>query len=177
MNAIRIKPGQQAETALAIERLVSAARVQFAVDPPDAEFDADCWEISSWNPRTTTTSYRLFFTRYGNLQQPLPSIYANVIKSWLVLERRTSVTHLWTKLEAARLLWEAILARRKPQAEAFSWESLCEEDLQQAELLMREKWKLSSVYQNALRLAGLAGFLATRGICRPLYYSPQTPRP
>ncbi|HEY7413777.1 MAG TPA: hypothetical protein VH593_01180, partial [Ktedonobacteraceae bacterium] len=51
-----------------------------------------------------------------------------------------------------------------------------EEDLSQAELLMREHWEPSTVYQQGTRLLGMIHFLAARSICRPLYYVLQATR-
>ena len=80
------------------------------------------------------------------------------------------------RLSAARILWEAIQLRRQGKAEEFSWQNLTEEDLSQCELLMRARWSDSTTYKLIVSLLVLTKFLAARRICRPLYYTPQTPR-
>ena len=62
-------------------------------------------------------------------------------------------------------------SRKRSRGRSFS-----EEDLSQAELLMRASWSDSTTYKLIIRLLVFARFLAARGICRPLYYTPQTPR-
>jgi hypothetical protein len=120
---------------------------------------------------------KLHFTRYLTLDQPLPQVYANVIKSWIILEQQSHLTMVH-KVDAARVLWEAILPRCGDNQEVFRWETLSEEDLNQAELFMHErKWAIVTIYKQVTRLMGLVNFLAARKICRQLYYTPQTPRP
>jgi len=43
-------------------------------------------------------------------------------------------------------------------------------------LLMRASWSDSTTYKLIVSLLVFARFLAARGVCRPLYYTPQTPR-
>jgi hypothetical protein len=74
------------------------------------------------------------------------------------------------------MLWEAILSRRQGAASRFRWDDLCTEDLSQAELLMRARWSESTTYKRIVNIIVFAEFLAARGICRALYYRPQTPR-
>ena len=97
------------------------------------------------------------------------------MKCWLILDRR-SVKNMSRRLDAARILWDAIQRRRKGKAEGFAWQKFSEEDLSQAELLMRASWSDSTTYKLIVSLLVFARFLAARGVCRPLYYTPQTPR-
>jgi len=83
------------------------------------------------------------------------------LKSWVILERRVAET-MPRKVDAGRMLWEAILLRRKGKSEAFHWGTLAEEDLNQAELLMREKWAASTTYKQMAYLLVLTRFLAAR---------------
>ncbi len=161
----------------AIQALVHAAQEKFARDFPGEVhcFDASIWDVRHLKDRPATQTHaKLYFTRYGTTDQPLPQTYAEVLKSWLVLERR-SVRTMLLKNAAARLLWEAILLRRGNDPAAFRWQELCEEDISQTELLMREHWEPGTVHHQGIRLLGMVNFLAARGICRPLYYALQTP--
>lgn len=117
----------------------------------------------------------LYFTQRGTLDQPLPTTYGDIVKCWLILDRR-SVINMSRRLDTARILWDAIQQRRRGNARAFAWQNFSEEDLSQAELLMRASWNDSTTYKLIVRLLVFARFLASRGICRPLYYTPQTPR-
>lgn len=89
---------------------------------------------------------------------------------------RRSVGNMSRRSEAARILWDAIERRRKGRAAAFAWQNFSEEDLSQAELLMRASWSESTTYKSVVTLLAFTRFLAARGVCRPLYYTPQTPR-
>jgi hypothetical protein len=162
-----------------LSELVALAKEKFATDfsGQDCDFDELVWPIKPLRDRSTSgTNANLYFTRHGTLDQPLPASFAEVVKSWLILELRSSARTMNTKLDAARVLWEAILMRLAGKPEAFKWEELCEEDLRQSEIIMCEKWSLSTAYRRAIWLGVFVEFLASRLICRPLSYTPQTPR-
>jgi len=162
----------------AVRELIDAGRERFAEDfgADPSGFDAPCWDIASLKDRSVNrANRRAYFTRYGTTDQALPPVYAEVVKSWIVLERR-SAGNLGCRVDAARILWEAVLKRRCGESTAFRWESLQEEDLSQAELLMRISWSESRTHKMTVRLLVLTRFLAARGVCRGLYYTPQTPR-
>lgn len=108
------------------------------------------------------------------MTEPLPAVFAEVAKSWLILERR-SAKDMATRLDGLRILWEAILSRRKAPA-AFRWESLCYEDLSEAESVMRTCWCDNTTHKRTISMLGFIRFLAARGICKEIYYRPQTPR-
>ena len=176
MNALALRRGNAA--AEPIRTLVAAGREKFTADlDPDAStFDAPAWDISGLKDRSTNkATRRLYFTRYGTTDQVLPQLYADVVKSWIILDRR-SAGNMAGRLSGARILWEAILLRRQRKPENFSWENLTEEDISQCEILMREKWNQSTTYRQIVSLLVLTRFLAARRICRVLYYTPQTPR-
>jgi hypothetical protein len=162
----------------AIQALVRAGQEKFACDLPGEHhrFDAMTWNLRGFKDRPTAQGYGLlYFTRYGTKDQVLPPVYAEVVKSWIILERQ-SISNMFHRIETARLLWEAILLRRRNDPAAFYWQDLCEEDLSQAELLMREHWNSGTTYKQGGRLLGMVRFLAARNVCRPLYYVLQTPR-
>jgi hypothetical protein len=164
----------------AIQDLICLGREAFATALPGSQhnFDAASWNIKDLTDRfKAKREDRIYFTRYGTTDDPLPAFYANVIKSWVILERQ-SISNMSHRVDAARVLWEAVLMRRGGAPLAFRWENLSEEDLNQAELFMCErKWALSTTHKQAIRLLTLANFLAARKICHPLYYVIQTPRP
>ncbi len=168
----------QGEVTAAIQALVRAGQETFACAFPGDQqrFDACTWNVRALRDRPTTqTRVTLYFTRYGTVDQALPQMYAQVIKSWIILERQ-SINTMGDRTDLARVLWEAILLRRRNDFAAFRWQDLCEEDLSQAELLMRETHCSRTVYKRGTQLLGMINFLAVRSICRPLYYVLQTPR-
>ena len=164
----------------AIQKLVLLGREKFALDLPgdQHQFNAFCWSIRSLSDRSTRNcNENLYFTRYRTTDDPLPDTYADIIKSWVILERG-SLANMDHRVDAARILWEAILARRRGDPKAFQWSNLSEEDFNQAELFMHERnWAVSTIHKQGTRLLTLVNFLAARKICRPLCYVLQTPRP
>ncbi len=110
--------------ALAV--LVASARERLAVGFVSAGFDFDepCWDIRALKDRTANNaSPRLHFTRHGTTDDPLPQAFALAVKSWLILDYG-SAGSMGLRLDSVRMLWEAILGRRK-QASRFRWEDLC----------------------------------------------------
>jgi hypothetical protein len=168
--------GRDQQTAM--RAVLAIAREKFAADlhMDVSVFDQPAWDISGLRDRSTTRANpTLYFTQRGTLDQPLPAAYSDIVKSWLILDRR-SVANMSRRLDAARILWDAIQRRRKGKPEAFAWQNFSEEDLSQAELLMRASWSDSTTYKLIVSLLVFTRFLAARGLCRPLYYTPQTPR-
>jgi hypothetical protein len=158
--------------AVAHERLAA----DFANGTPSFDFEDPCWDIRALKDRSTNRAApRLYFTRYGTTDELLPRQYAMVVKSWLILQRGSAAA-MGPKLDSARMLWEAILKRRPGTAGRFRWKDLCTEDLSQAELLMRSRWKESTTYRCVINLVVFTEFLAARGLSRALYYRPQTSR-
>jgi hypothetical protein len=140
-----------------VQKLIAAAREKFAAEfPGTVDFDAPSWDISSLKERSTNPAARkVYFTRRHSTEQPLPPIYANVLKSWIILDRH-SAENMPRRSATARMLWEAALLRRKGKSEDFHWDALTEEDLSQAELLMRENWAASSSVDIVPRVLCLA---------------------
>jgi integrase len=177
VNVIQLRQDRTSDDA--IINLVEAARAKFTAEFSGSGqgFDSMIWNVKFKADRTTSNSRpRLHFTRYGTLDAPLPAVFAEVIKSWLILQPWSNIQSLGPRLDMARLLWESILTRRKNVADGFRWDDLCEEDLNQAELLMLDKWFPSTAHKAATRLIALTEFLMARRVCRPLYYTPQSPR-
>ena len=178
MNAAAMKKPVGRSEEASIRALLAIARQKFAADlhMDVALFDQPVWEVSALRDRSTSLrNQRLYFTERGTTDRALPAAYGNVVKSWIILDRR-SVGNMGRRSDAARILWEAIQRRRERKPEDFSWQSFSEEDLSQAELVMRASWSESTTYKLMVSLLVFTRFLAARGVCRPLYYTPQTPR-
>src|SRR5438132_1959848 len=121
---ILTKPAGRSEHT-AIQDLLAIARERFAADlhVDVSVFDQPVWDVRGLRDRSTTSANpTLYFTRRGTLDQPLPAAYGDIVKSWLILDRR-SVGNMSRRLDAARILWEAIERRRQGKAAAFSWQS------------------------------------------------------
>ena len=165
--------------AAAIEKLVALGRQKFndLLGDTNQSFDDMVWNVGPLLQRLTATeNIRLFFTYHDTLDKPLPENYANVIKSWLLLSD-VSARSMEELLRAARKLWCTLEKRRGQTIHPFFWHTLCEEDIRQTELWMQERYAQATVYGSAIAILKLARFLDVRGICRPLFYSVQTPCP
>ena len=92
MNAAAMKrPVGRGEEA-AIRALLAIARQKFAADlhMDVALFDQPVWEVSALRDRSTSLqNQRLYFTQRGTTDQALPAAYGNVVKSWIILDRRS----------------------------------------------------------------------------------------
>lgn len=146
--------------------------------PPDNDFDALCWDLrhlrTSQHDRGKA---RVYFTRHGSQTEPLPSRFANVLKAYLVLNRGSAAT-LIHRVQATRILWEAIL-QRCGTPDAFDWLQLTEDDLLRAEQMMLQAWNLVTTYKNCRRLEFMIRTLASApggGLVRPMDVSFTTPR-
>jgi hypothetical protein len=167
------------ESRQAVQELVALGRQQFTLTLGNTgqRFEDAVWDVTSLLTRITKRHHaRLYFTCHGSQNEPLPGFYGDVVKSWLLLERGAAAT-MRNRLMAVRVLWDALQQRRTGIAADFLWETVCEEDLRQTDLLMQKYWALSTAHKRGACLLSLVRFLAARGICPPLYYVLQTPRP
>jgi integrase len=175
MSHVNDLPVNSPSGSNAVQQLVALGRRRFDKRLPGQDFDASVWDISCflershWRERTN-----LYFTRYQTTDQPLPDFYAAAVKSWIILESR-SVTNMKQRATAARCLWEVLLQRYGTEPDAFQWHQLCAEDLSQTELMMVEQWEMSSTTEIMRFVIAMTEFFAARGICRRLYFTPQTP--
>ncbi|MFZ0547513.1 MAG: hypothetical protein WAM60_18850 [Candidatus Promineifilaceae bacterium] len=173
-DTTNLEPG-----AAAIEKLVALGRRKFKefLGDTNQSFADMVWNVGTLLRRfTATENIYLHFTYHSSLEKPLPEKYANVIKSWLLLSD-ASARSMEESLRAARKLWRTLEQRRGQTAVPFSWHTLCEEDIRQTELWMQERYAQATVYSSINTLLKLARFLDIRSICRPLFYSVQTPCP
>ena len=76
----------------AIQALVRAGRAKFTRQFVEKQqrFNALSWDVRELNDRPAIKHRtHLCFTRYGTTDQALPRAYAEVVKSWLVLEGKS----------------------------------------------------------------------------------------
>lgn len=168
----------EARLSEAYRALIAAGKERFrSLFDKEQKFENMVWDIRGLADRAIIRNHpQLHFTKYQTLDQPLPAIYGDAVKSWLLLSPYSNIRSLIPKLDMARMLWQAIAERRKLQQDEFLFESLCEEDLSQAEQLMMERLAPSTAHKSATRMIGFAKFLAERKLCHPLYYTTQTQR-
>lgn len=79
----------------AVRKLVLIAREKFAADfGSDPEmFDSLCWDVGCLKDRAVNrTNRNVHFTRHGTNDQPLPTDFSHVVKSWLILDRHSPAT-------------------------------------------------------------------------------------
>jgi len=98
----------------AMRAVLAIAREKFAADlhMDVSVFDQPSWDVSGLRDRVTIRENpTLYFTQRGTLDQPLPTAYGDIVKCWLILDRR-SVRNMSRRLDAARILWDAIQRRR-----------------------------------------------------------------
>ena len=163
----------------AVMLLIQTGHDRFAADlsATGQDFEANTWDVTALARHLTRSRHvYLHFVRYHHSSEPLPPVYTEVVKSWLLVTRAASVETLRGHLLAARVLWEALLTRRGGRGMDFRWSSLCAADLDAAENLMRQHWAASTVHKSVTHLLKLVTFLAARGVCPPVRYTPQTPR-
>lgn len=164
----------------ALSELIQAGRERFAVNlgVTGQSFDASTWDVSSLARQLTRARHvYLHFVRYPNASEPLPPVFADVLKSLLLLTRAASAEALRDRLLSARILCEVLLIRHRSRPEAYDWVSLSVQDVEAAENFMRQHWSDSTTYKGMLTLLKWVGLLSARGICLPVYYTPYTPRP
>jgi hypothetical protein len=93
MNAAAMKRPVGRSEEGAIRALLAIAREKFAVDlhMDVALFDQPAWDVSALRDRSTSLrNQKLYFTRRGTTDQALPATYGNVVKSWIILDRRSA---------------------------------------------------------------------------------------
>src|SRR5258708_40031202 len=115
---------KQSDSSKALFRLVNKGKQTFKLVFPKAEhtFDSFAWHVQHLRDRTIANSNpNLYFTRSGTTNEALPKHYAEVLKSWLISEYRLGTRSAVHPLAAARILWDAILARRNGDSNNFQW--------------------------------------------------------
>jgi integrase len=178
------------EAAARTAEMVAAARRRFPQLYPGQRFDAQVWDVRHRAERpnaTTLTSFgftTLESTRHKisrHRRDALPPYFANVIKSWLVLDGPISMSGDALRLNAARHLWNFI-SGRVVAGEFFRWSSLTENDFLAFEYHLRayestvkgEPLGADTILRIISQVRRLVYFLAGRGICHEIDYVPQT---
>lgn len=177
MTAILTPNPESVKTA--VEALVEAGKRRFEhwFARTEQAFDDPVWNVGHLQKRfTNSENLGMFFTHYGTTDRPLPESYTQVVKCWLLLSD-FSVHAITEYVDATRCLWPTLHSRYGSESVPFHWETLCEEDLRQAELWMHVRFAATTVYRRMGALLLLVRFLETRHICRPLFYEVQTPCP
>jgi len=185
-----VLPVEAAKVAERIAEMVKSARRRFPNLYPGQNFDNQVWNVRHRVERPNATrSKSLGFTTLASTKykisrdrrDALPTYFANVIKSWVVLDGHVSASYDVLRLNAARHLWNFISARVGSK-DIFSWCSLAEDDFLSFEYHLREYRPAGKGYplgnDTVLRIIAhtqsLTNFLASRGICRGIDYIPQT---
>ena len=105
---------------------------------------------------------RGYFTRLGTTNQALPASYADVLKGACVKDLH-SAAHLVWRVNAGRVLWEAIVGRAL-DPHRFTWRDVSEVDFLEAERRMLERWSPSTTYVACNALQRLIEVLSGAGI-------------
>jgi integrase len=185
-----------AQSEARIKELVERARRKFPQIYPGQDFDCQVWDAIHLRERpNVSTVTSLGFTTLdsteahakGCSRQPadsLPSYFADVIKSLMVISNHVSLSTNSLRLYAARHFWNFLLAQRGRHATSFKWGSLSEADLIAFEQFLGDyrtsqdrPLSPSSIHQIVRTIQVLVNFLAGYGICRHIDYIPQTPSP
>ena len=76
-------------------------------------FSDPVWEVGFMQTRLTGSEmYKVRFTRWQTTADPLPAYYANVVKSWLLLNP-SSPRHWSEEADALRIFFEVLKQRHK----------------------------------------------------------------
>jgi integrase len=158
-----------------VDALIAIGKQQFQqiFAGRDVAFSDPVWEVGFLQVRLTGSElYKVRFTHWRTETEPLPAGYADVVKSWLLLNP-SSPRHWSEEADALRIFYEVLEQRHTH----FKWEALSEEDVRQLELWLRKRYARATTYARTNAVLKLARFLDSRAICRPLYYQVQTPCP
>ncbi len=108
---------------------VRRARTRLKVWLPGVSFDDATWETRALAKSAADRTQRAYFTERGSGTTPLPAVYADGVKAWIVMAGGTA-SRLNQRAFAARWLWGAIAERRGADAPVqFVWNDLRHADL------------------------------------------------
>jgi hypothetical protein len=100
-------------------KYIADAREIFRARFPNGDFDDCSWDIRHLRAsQHKKTNARVYFTKYGSTTDPLPPRFARVVKACILL-MNASVGTMPLRVDAARMLWQAIEARRRHSHDAF----------------------------------------------------------
>ena len=172
-TAVILHPSAERERAFVVR-----GRQLFREQFPTAmfRFVDPVWNVRSLDrTRHRRSNARAHFTRLGSVDEALPDRYADVLKAACVKDLR-SKTHLLMRLNAGRVLWEAIVAR-VGDSDRFTWSGVSEADFLEAEQRMLQRWSPSTTYVACNALQRLIEVLSGAGIISFLRIPFRTRRP
>ena len=159
---------QQAELDLVEEgRAVLAGRL------PDVDFDTHVWDLAALKKKTGVSS-RVYWTRHGTTDEPLPAHFIEPVKAAIALDLK-SPTNTKFKADAARFLWRSL--EERGVAEDFRWETATVQDMLQMEQTMRANIAASSTNKTCGAFNKVLQALTNAGVIPPMKVSWTTPRP
>ena len=177
-----------------IKELVAIARRKFPLIYSDQHFDEQIWNVTHLRERSNvttvvsfgfTTLHSTVFNRNGvsaRSADALPTYFAEVIKSYLVISNHVSLNSNTLRLYAARHFWNFLTTRQYKKSKPFKWGNLTEYDIFAFEKFLttyrtRKNRLLNSetILLLIYHIQRLVDFLACYGICRHIDYIPQTP--
>src|SRR5713226_122833 len=175
MNAApaMLRPSEEREVVF-VARGKQLFREQF----PTAAFQFvdSVWDIRSLSrSRHHRSNAHAHFTRLGSVDEALPDRYADVLKAACVKDLH-SKSHLLMRLNAGRVLWEAIVAR-VGDSDRFAWSGLSDADFLEAEQRMLQRWSPSTTYVACNALQRLIEVLSGAGVISFLRIPFRTRRP
>ena len=158
---------------------IDEGRALFRQRFPIGSFDDACWDIRHLrSSQHKAANARVYFTKYGSITDPLPPVFARVVKAFVLLSRASCGT-MPLRVDAARMLWKAIERRLDSTAADFAWAEVTEEDILEAEQQMLQHWSKSAVYKRCSTLQYMLRTLAAApygAIVRPISVAFRTPR-
>ncbi len=173
MTVIALRPGAaEAEAYVTLGRAVLAERL------PGQCWDAVSWDTRALNVGTTRSTVAVYFTLQGSRTDPLPPVYADVVKAYAITEP-SSVSTLKQRVDAARWLWVVLARRLGPDAaRRFDWRAISAADaLGTEQAMLAAGLAASSVHTATKTLAGMLTTLSRRKIILPVLVHFATPRP
>lgn len=173
-----------------IAEMVASARRRFSGRYPGQRFEAQVWDARHRAERPSAAGHKsLGFTTLEStgheisrdLRDAMPAFFANVVKSWIILDGRVSAAGDLLRLNAARHLW-GYVAGRVGAGEFFRWSSLSEDDFLAFECHLSayrstvggRPLDADTILRIVAHAQRLVYFLAGRGVCRTFDYIPYT---
>ncbi len=187
----RTASSQKSDTK--IKELIIRARRKFPQIYPGQDFSAQVWDVAHlkarpnghgvthlpFTTRASTASNRNHHS--SRVEDALPSCFADVIKSWVVIDSNVSLSTHDVRLYSGRYLWEFLLSRYGASIDVSIWGELSEDVILAFEQYLKtcKSKRGAPLGPNTIDLIlrsiqRLTDFLASLGICRRIDYVPQT---
>ena len=175
-------------------QLIARARNKFPMIYPNQDFSGQLWSVIHLRERPSANSLVNFgFTMLGTNvgsrnrfssrpKDALPTYFAEVIKSWLVISSNVSVGYNAGRLLAARYFWNFLSTQWGKRSASFVWGELSEEDFLAFEQFLgtyrtrgNQLLNPNTILQIIFHIQCLVDFLTSYGICRHIDYISQIP--